>query len=104
MSNNSGGSFFTFLFGIAVGGVIGLLFAPERGSNTRDKLSFKLDKYKSKLEDLVNDIVEGKELVQNEAKSEGERIISDAKSKAEQLLDDVNGLITQIKSDNKSES
>ena len=102
MSNNSGGSFFVFLFGILAGSLIGLLFAPEKGSSTRDKLSFKLDKYKSKLEDLMNDIVEGKELVQNEAKAEGERIINDAKSKAEQLLDDVNGLIKQIKKDDKA--
>ena len=99
MSNNSGGSFFAFLMGIITGGLLGLLFAPEKGSSTRDKLSYKLDKYKNRLEDLVSDIVEGKELVQNEAKSEGERIISDAKSKAEQLLDDVNGLIKQIKKD-----
>jgi gas vesicle protein len=102
MSSNSGGSFFAFLMGILTGGLLGLLFAPEEGSSTRDKLSFRLDKYKNKLEDLMNDIVEGKELVQNEAKSEGERIINDAKTKAEQLLDDVNGLITQIKKDDKS--
>lgn len=99
MSNNSGGSFFAFLVGVITGGLLGLLFAPEKGSSTRDKLSYKLDKYKNRLEDLVSDIVEGKEMVQSEAKSEGERIISDAKSKAEQLLDDVNGLIKQIKKD-----
>lgn len=98
MSNNSGSSFFAFLFGILTGGILGLLFAPEKGSNTRDKLSYLLDKYKSRLEDIVEDIVEGKEMVNSEAKSEGERIINDAKSKAEELLDDVNGLIDRIKS------
>jgi vacuolar-type H+-ATPase subunit H len=41
--------------------------------------------------------VEGKEMVNSEAKSEGERIINDAKTKAEELLDDVNGLIDKIK-------
>lgn len=98
MSSNSGGSFFAMLFGIAIGGVLGILFAPDKGTNTRDKLSFKLDKYKKQLEDLVGDLVEHGESFENEAKSEGEKIVKDAKVKAEKLLDDVNGLISQIKS------
>lgn len=102
MSNNSGGSFFAFLFGITVGGILGLLFAPEKGSSTRDKLSYRLDKYKGKLEDLMDDIVEGKEMVQNEARSQGEKVINEAKSKAEELLDDVNGLLDQIKKDGEA--
>lgn len=99
MSNNSGSSFFLFLLGILTGGIVGLLFAPEKGSNTRDKLSFLLDKYRNRLEDILDDIVEGKEMVNSEAKSEGERIITDAKTKAEELLDDVNGLINKIQKD-----
>ena len=93
-----GNSFFAFLTGAIVGGIFGILYAPDKGSNTRDKLSYNLDKYKGKLEDIVSDLVEGKELVESEAKQEGEKIISDAKVKAEKLLDDVNGLIDQIKS------
>lgn len=98
MSKGSGGSFFALLFGITVGGVLGILFAPDKGTNTRDRLSFKLDKYKKQLEDLVGDLVEHGESFENEAKSEGEKIVKDAKVKAEKLLDDVNGLISQIKS------
>jgi gas vesicle protein len=98
MSKDSGSSFFVFILGILTGGVLGLLFAPEKGTNTRDKLSFLLDKYKKRMEELLQDIVEGKESIDNEERSKGEKIISDAKEKAEQLLDDVNDLIDQIKS------
>lgn len=96
--SNRGSSFFAFLLGAITGGVLGILFAPDKGTNTRDKLTYRLDKYKTRLEDLIEDLIEGSEMAQNEAKTEGEKIVKDAKVKAEKLLDDVNGLIDQIKS------
>ena len=95
--SSRGNSFFAFLFGALTGGVLGVLFAPDKGTNTRDKLTYQLDKYKKKLEDIIEDLVEGAEMVDNQAKSNGEKIVKDAKTKAEKLLDDVNGLIDQIK-------
>ena len=97
--SRSGGSFFAFLLGIVTGGVLGILYAPDKGTNTRDRLSFQLDKLKKQLEGFLEDVVEGKEVLNNDAKNQGERIVKDAKDKAERLLDDVNGLISQIKKD-----
>ncbi len=97
--SKAGGSFFAFLVGIITGGVLGILYAPDKGTNTRDKLSYQLDKLKKQLEGFINDVVEGKDILDNQAKDEGEKIVKDAKDKAEQLLDDVNGLINQIKKD-----
>lgn len=86
-----------FLTGAATGAILGLLYAPDKGENTRDKLSYQLDKYKKKLDQLLEEFVEGTELAENEAKAEGDKIVSDAKVKAEKLLGDVNGLIDKIK-------
>ena len=94
----SGGSFFAFLFGILTGAVLGILFAPDKGTNTRDRLSFQIDKYKKRLEELAKELVEGTELVENDEKQKGNKIVNETKGKAEKLLDDVNGLISQIKS------
>lgn len=96
MSKKSSNSLFAFLFGAATGAVLGILYAPDKGSSTRDKLSYKLDKLKQTLEEILDDLVEGKEKINNEAKEEGEKIVNQAKDKAEKLLDDVNGLLEQI--------
>ncbi|MEX2592978.1 MAG: YtxH domain-containing protein [Anditalea sp.] len=94
-------SLIAFVLGGGIGATIGILFAPDSGNNTRDKLSYQLIRYKEELEDLVKELVEGKNLPLNEAKSEGNKVITEAKNKAENLLNDVNRLIDQINKDSK---
>ncbi|WP_100629092.1 YtxH domain-containing protein [Algoriphagus formosus] len=98
--SKSSNSLIAFVLGAGVGTALGILFAPDTGSNTRDRLSYRLSKYKNELEELIDELVEGKELHLNEAKTEGKRVINDAKTKAENLLNDVNKLIDQINKDN----
>ena len=89
---------FAFVLGATAGAIAGILLAPDSGANTRDKLSYQLDKYKKQLEKLLDDVVNGKIEVSSMAKEEGQKVVSDARQKAEKLLSDVDDLIGQIRS------
>ena len=86
-----------FLSGAAAGVAFGMLYAPDKGRETRDRLSFRLDKYRDMLRDLTEQMM-AKDLEPNAAQSEGQKVIKDAKDKAEKLLSDVDLLINQINS------
>lgn len=102
MSKGSSG-LLAFVIGAATGAILGILYAPDKGSNTRDRLSYQLDKYKKQLEDLLEDLINGKVEISSHAKEEGQKVVSDARQKAEQLLTDVDNLIGQIKSGDKED-
>jgi gas vesicle protein len=95
--SRSSKTLWAFIVGAAAGAVVGILYAPDKGENTRNKLYFQLNKYRDQLKQLINDIVDGKEIPDSMAKSEGKKVVNDTKVKAEKLLEDVEKMMSQIK-------
>ncbi len=97
MSKSTSNLFF-YITGCVTGIFLGILYAPQKGEITRDRLTFRLSKYKEQIEKLIADLMESGDFPESMAKAEGEKVVSDAREKAERLLEDVDKLMAQIKS------
>lgn len=96
--SNSTRTLLAFVTGVATGAALGILYAPDKGVNTRDRLSYRLGKYRDQLQNLIADLVTQADLPESLAKTESKRVVDDAREKAERLLSDVEALMGQIKS------
>lgn len=81
--------------GALVGSVIALLYAPDKGSNTRDILSYRLSSYLDELTQLIDKLSEEKASI-SEAKRKGDLVVEDARSRAEDLIREAEDLLHTI--------
>lgn len=92
---SSKNSFMTFLGGAAIGAVVALLFAPEKGEVTRRKIGKAMNEGKDKLADLYETgrekVKEGYEHgreVMSEAYHKGRERLAEAISEGRELMDE----------------
>lgn len=107
---NSGKVLLGLLAGIAAGATLGILFAPEKGSATRRRISRKADDYSHGLGQKFNDFIdtvtskfeslreEAVDYVENgrekaeDLKSEAKHLYEKGKSKAEDAMADASNM------------
>ncbi len=56
--NNTGKVLGALILGAAIGGTLGILFAPDKGTETRKKLAGKTDELAESLKHKFNDMIE----------------------------------------------
>lgn len=71
-----------FVSGVAAGSITGILFAPNDGRDTRDRISFQI----SRLIDRLRELVEEKEKLENEAKNRGLAHTDKTRREAKKIL------------------
>ena len=79
------------LAGVAVGAAIGILFSPDKGVNTRKKISKKSDDLMHDIEDGLSEIYDTVAKKYGHASEEVEKLVKNGKSKlvkAVQKIDD----------------
>ena len=90
------GLFFGAVLGAAAGTIMGLLFAPHKGSETQQIISGKVKLALDKATDLYESN-EHDNAYDNDAKKRSQEIIDTARDEAKKILNEANGIIKEIK-------
>ena len=86
------------LGGIAVGALLGVLFAPEKGEKTRRKIMDKSNDYADELKDKLDSLLGTVSNKYDKLKKEGEHLFAEGKSKFQEARHDGQDLIAEGKS------
>ncbi|MEI8032020.1 MAG: YtxH domain-containing protein [Chlorobiaceae bacterium] len=90
------GLFFGAVLGAAAGTVMGLLFAPRKGTETQQIISGKVKHALDKATEFYENS-ENEAAYSNDAKKRSQEIIDTARDEAKKILNEANGIIREIK-------
>lgn len=87
---NSGKVVLGVLAGLATGAFLGILFAPDKGVNTRRKIMSKGDELTDGLKEKLNEFLDQMEEKYSEVKSNTEELLESGKAKFQESKTDFN--------------
>lgn len=101
-SSNNANYFISFLSGTVAGTVLGILYAPDKGKHTRDRLSYRLEQYKDSLQEVIDDLTAASEAEDENGQPQKSEVSQETIEKAEKIMDDINSLQETIHNQKKA--
>jgi len=103
--NNNGNAALGILLGSAIGATLGILFAPDKGSNTRRKLTDEANTAKDKVvtgavdlkDQIASGVVSGKATLESQLES----VVQNASYKADDVITTLEKKLEMLKAKNK---
>lgn len=89
MASNTGQTLLALLTGAAIGAGIGILYAPDKGENTRKKIKKSAEKAQKELENKINETKDNLSAKARSAKSSFEEKLEETLSNASYKADDI---------------
>lgn len=89
MANNNGNGILALLAGAAIGVGLGILFAPDKGSKTREKLKDNFDDLSDEIKSKFNSVAEDMQNQFSRTKGDFKESVDDAISNSSEKIDDV---------------
>ncbi len=104
MSNNTGNTIIALLVGATIGAGIGILFAPDKGSKTREKIKDGFDDVKNNLNDKLHEVSEklkGKGILSKEDIDRNyDNIVANLTDKTEDVVSYLESKLAELKEKN----
>lgn len=105
MGNNSSNTLIGILAGTAIGATLGILFAPDKGANTRHRIAEETLAAKDRLATgaihLKDRVVETVIAKKGTLEEQMEHMVSDASYKTEDVITTLENKLAQLKESNK---
>lgn len=83
------------LAGGALGFTLGMMFAPQRGPDTRRRLAYQLEHWAARTEDILRRLLESGP--QAGADRSGDELVADAQARADHIRDDIDALLEELR-------